>query len=52
MSEQHETVWKKCLQTIKDNVNPQSFKTWFTPIKPLKIEDKVLTIQVPSQFFY
>jgi len=45
-------VWKKCLQTIKDNVNPQSFKTWFTPIKPLKIEDKVLTIQVPSQFFY
>ena len=52
MSEQHETVWKNCLQTIKDNVNPQSFKTWFTPIKPLKIEDKVLTIQVPSQFFY
>jgi len=37
MSEQHEAVWKNCLQTIKDNVNPQSFKTWFTPIKPLKL---------------
>jgi chromosomal replication initiator protein len=52
MSEKQETVWKNCLQTIKDNVNPQSFKTWFTPIKPVKLEDKVLTIQVPSQFFY
>ncbi len=52
MSEKHETVWKNCIQTIKDNVNPQSFKTWFVPIKPIKLEEKVLTIQVPSQFFY
>jgi chromosomal replication initiator protein len=52
MSEKHETVWKNCIQTIKDNVNPQSFKTWFIPIKPIKLEEKVLTIQVPSQFFY
>src|SRR5690606_22652903 len=26
--------------------------TWFEPIKPLKTEGNVLTIQVPSQFFY
>jgi chromosomal replication initiator protein len=45
-------VWNNCLMLIKDNVNPQAFKTWFEPIKPLKVEDKVLTIQVPSQFFY
>jgi chromosomal replication initiator protein len=25
---------------------------WFEPIRPLKIYNKVLTIQVPSQFFY
>ena len=25
---------------------------WFEPIVPLKIENKVLTIQVPSPFFY
>ncbi|MEI4908278.1 DnaA N-terminal domain-containing protein, partial [Klebsiella pneumoniae] len=30
----------------------QSFKTWFVPIIPVKLENKVLTIQVPSQFFY
>lgn len=47
-----ETVWQNCLKLIKDNVNPQSFKTWFDPIKPIKLENKVLTIQVPSQFFY
>lgn len=47
-----ESVWNNCLKLIKDNVNPQSFKTWFDPIKPIKLENKVLTIQVPSQFFY
>ena len=45
-------IWTKCLEVIKDNINPQSFKTWFEPIKPVKVESNVLTIQVPSQFFY
>src|ERR1044071_2356647 len=52
MEKNCESVWKKCLQIIKDNVNAQSFKTWFAPIKPVKLEGKVLTIEVPSQFFY
>ena len=30
----------------------ESFKTWFDPIKPLKLEKKILTIQVPSNFFF
>lgn len=45
-------IWNECLEIIRDNVNPLSFKTWFEPIVPLKIEGKQLTIQVPSQFFY
>jgi chromosomal replication initiator protein len=53
MSEQTcETVWVNCLKLIQDNVNPQSFRTWFEPIKPIKLDNKILTIQVPSQFFY
>ena len=44
-------VWENCLKVIKDNINYQSFKTWFLPIKPVKFKDDVLTIQVPSQFF-
>lgn len=52
MDKTYEAVWKKCLQIIKDNVSTQSFKTWFEPIKPVKLEEKILTIEVPSQFFY
>ncbi|MBT8196478.1 MAG: chromosomal replication initiator protein DnaA, partial [Bacteroidia bacterium] len=52
MDKNIETVWQNCLNLIKDNVSPQNFKTWFEPIKPLKLEKKVLTIEVPSQFVY
>ena len=45
-------VWESCLQIIKDNIPAQSFKTWFEPIKALRLEGNVLTIQVPSLFFY
>jgi chromosomal replication initiator protein len=45
-------VWNNCLAVIKDNINAQSFKTWFEPIKAVRLKDSVLTIQVPSQFFY
>jgi chromosomal replication initiator protein len=48
----HTDVWNKCLQVIRDNINIQSFRTWFEPIKPLRLEAGILTIQVPSQFFY
>jgi len=52
MSEVHKSVWEKCLNIIKDNVPSSSFKTWFEPIEPIKLENQVLTIQVPSAFFY
>jgi len=45
-------IWNDCLQIIKDNIPAQSFKTWFEPIKALRLEGNVLTIQVPSLFFY
>ena len=45
-------VWNNCLLIIKDNIPAQSFKTWFEPINALRLEGNVLTIQVPSLFFY
>lgn len=45
-------VWDRCLQFIQAQISEQSFKTWFKPIVPKKLEDSILTIQVPSQFFY
>lgn len=52
MKSNHVEVWNRCLTVIKDNVPTMSFKTWFEPILPVKLEKLVLTIQVPSTFFY
>ena len=52
MNTSHESVWESCLKVIKDNISLQAFKTWFEPIVPVKLEGHVLTIQVPSHFFY
>ena len=46
------TVWDNCLRTIRRNVNAQSFRTWFEPIKPVRLDGTSLTIQVPNKFFY
>jgi len=48
----HEEIWNRCLKIIKDNVPSISYRTWFEPIIPLKLESNILTIQVPSPFFY
>ncbi|PRX54490.1 chromosomal replication initiator protein DnaA [Flagellimonas meridianipacifica] len=52
MSVTANSVWNKCLAFIKDNIQPQAFKTWFEPIKPIRLTDNALSIQVPSKFFY
>ncbi|MBR9853545.1 MAG: chromosomal replication initiator protein DnaA [Algicola sp.] len=52
MSATANSVWNNCLAFIQDNIQPQAFKTWFEPIKPIKLTDKALSIQVPSKFFY
>jgi len=49
-------IWQECLTIIRDNVDKRSYKTWFEPIKPLRLEEtpneRTLTIQVPSRFYY
>ncbi|UOB17695.1 chromosomal replication initiator protein DnaA [Abyssalbus ytuae] len=52
MSLTAESVWVNCLSFIKDNIQPQAYKTWFEPIKAAKLTDNSLSIQVPSKFFY
>jgi len=43
--------WNKSLDIIKDNLNASQFKTWFIPIRPIKWEDDLVTLQAPSHFF-
>lgn len=46
------SAWNGILSYIQENVGQQSFDTWFKPITPSRLDNNVLTIQVPSQFFY
>jgi chromosomal replication initiator protein len=52
MINNHEGIWNACLKVIKDNIPLQAYKTWFEPIIPIKLENNILMIQVPSHFFY
>ena len=52
MAHDHISYWQNCLQIIKRTVSPQSFKTWFEPIRPIRFKENALTIQVPNKFFY
>ena len=56
MSQTAESVWKECLEIIRDNVSRQSFRTWFSPLKPLRLEEEgaltKLTVQLPSRFYF
>lgn len=45
-------IWSRCLTILKDNINEQSYMTWFKPVEPVELSGSTLTIQVPSQFFY
>ncbi len=52
MSITAQSVWDNGLEFIKDNIQPQAYKTWFEPIQAVKLTDNALSIQVPSKFFY
>ena len=55
MMENYKSVWESCLKIIKENLGPENeqvYRTWFEPIVPVQLEGNVLTIRVPSQFFY
>ena len=44
--------WEDCLKILRDNVSSQVYNTWFAPISALKFNSDLLTVQVPSQFFF
>ena len=52
MGKTADSVWRNCLDFVRDNIQEQAFKTWFSPIRPIKLNEDILTIEVPSKFFY
>ena len=49
--QRHIDAWNDCLRIIEQIIEPQPFKTWFTPVKPVSLVDSTLTVEVPSDFF-
>lgn len=47
----HKEVWSRCLDIIKDIVKGQEYSTWFAQIRSVSLENDILTIEVPSDFF-
>lgn len=45
-------VWNACLTIIRQEISEQSFKTWFEPIRPTRLQESTLTLQVPNRFFF
>ncbi len=47
-----ERVWEKCLDFLKTKTQPQTFKTWFEPMRAVWFQKNELVVHVPSQFFF
>jgi len=48
----HQQIWNNCLRVIKDNLKTETYQAFFEPIKPVSVNQNVLTLEVPTQFFY
>ncbi len=46
------TVWDACLAHVREHVKPSTFKTWFEPLLATSLEGTMLTVAVPSTYFY
>lgn len=45
------TLWENVLEEVETRMNPSSFTTWFAPTKQLVLQDNILWIAVPNQYF-
>lgn len=43
-------IWQNILDKLEENINPQSFKTWFSDTKMVDMSDTALMIRVATQF--
>ena len=45
-----QVIWSECQHSLRDNLTPSVYTTWFAPIQALSFENDVLVLQVKSQF--
>ncbi len=49
--EAKEAIWKRCLEKIEEKILPESYVTWFSPTYPRNLDNGLITIAVPNQFY-
>lgn len=50
-SREDRELWDRILVDIAASVSPQSFDTWFRPLKPLRLTGSVLEVTAPNETF-
>jgi len=45
------TLWNNALAHLENELPPQSFATWISPIRPVRLENNGLVLEVPNRFF-
>lgn len=44
-------LWNTALAHLENELPPQSFSTWISPIRPVRFENDGLVLEVPNRFF-
>jgi len=44
-------LWETILHEVKQEMREESFELWFRPLKPISLENNILTLQCPNKFF-
>lgn len=44
-------IWDKAKNIIKSRINPQSYETWFSPVKLVNFSEEGVTLEAPNKFF-
>ena len=45
-------VWANLSEKVQSLISKQTFATWFEPIRAVGLDEKSLTLEVPSKFYY
>ena len=48
----HQKIWDNCLRIIKDNLPFETYNAWFEPIRAVSVKQNILTLEVPTMYFY
>lgn len=48
----NKSFWESISAELEQTVSAQTYATWFEPLRIVNIEESVVTVEVPSRFYY